>query len=95
MDDLASSIKDGRFSEQKFRLTNCRLENKIYLIESHGNNAHCGLPLQNLLQAATNIQVQSDFTVKYTDSLSDSMFYLSVMTRLLTDMFKVNSKISF
>lgn len=92
MDDLASSIKDGRFAEQKFRLINCRLANKIYLIESHGNNAHCGLPLQNLLQASTNIQVQSDFTVKYTDKLSDSMFYLSVLTRILTNKFQVKCK---
>lgn len=89
MDDLASSIKDGRFHEQKFRLSDCGLANKIYLIESRGSNAHVGLPLQNLLQAATNTQVHSKFSIKFTDSINDSMFYLSVMTNSLIKMFKV------
>lgn len=89
MDDLASSIKDGRFHEQKFRLSDCGLANKIYLIENRASNAHLGLPLQNLLQAATNTQVHSKFAIKFTDSINDSMFYLSVMTSLLIKMFKV------
>lgn len=88
MDDLSASIKDGRFHEQKFRLMNSRLANKIYLIESHGNNAHTGLPLTSLLQAASNVYVQANFQVKFTDSLNDSMFYLAIMTRLLTKMFE-------
>lgn len=90
MDDLASSIKDGRFHEQKFRLSDCGLHNKIYMIENKGNNAHIGLPLTNLLQAATNTMVQSGFTVKFTDSNDDSMVYLSVMTNLLIKMFAVS-----
>lgn len=89
MDDLASSIKDGRFHEQKFRLSDCGLANKIYLIENRGSNAHLGLPLQNLLQAATNTQIHSGFSIKFTDSINESMFYLSVMTNLLIKMFKV------
>lgn len=90
MDDLASSIKDGRFHEQKFRLSDCGLANKIYLIENRGSNAHVGLPLQNLLQATTNTQIHSEFSIKFTDTLNDSMFYLSVMTNLLVKMFKVS-----
>lgn len=91
MDDLASSIKDGRFHEQKFRLTECGLANKIYLIENHGNNSHVGLPLQSLLQAATNTQIQSKFSIKFTDSVNDSIFYLSVVTTLLIKMYKVST----
>lgn len=90
MDDLASSIKDGRFHEQKFRLSDCGLANKIYLIENRGNNLHVGLPLQNLLQAATNTQIHNKFSIKFTDSINDSMLYLSVMTNLLIKMFKVS-----
>lgn len=90
MDDLASSIKDGRFHEQKFRLNNCGLKNKIYLIENKGNNQHIGLPLTNLLQAATNTQVQNGFTVKFTESTDDSMLYLSVMTNLLDKVYAVS-----
>lgn len=32
-DDLAASIMDGRYEEQKFRLKNCGINNVIYLIE--------------------------------------------------------------
>lgn len=90
MDDLASSIKDGRFHEQKFRLTNSGLRNKIYLIENRGNNQHIGLPLSNLLQAATNTQVYNEFTVKFTESSEDSMYYLSIMSNLLKRIYVVN-----
>lgn len=90
MDDLASSIKDGRFHEQKFRLSDCGLHNKIYLVENRGNNTHVGLPLPNLLQAVTNTLIQSEFAVKFTDSNEDSMLYLSIMTNLLIKMFAVS-----
>lgn len=90
MDDLASSIKDGRYHEQKFRLSDCGLTNKIYLIESQGNNAYMGLPITNLLQATTNVQVHNNFTVKFTDSNEDSILYLAVMTNLLNKIFQVS-----
>lgn len=90
MDDLAASIKDGRYHEQKFRLSDCGLPNKIYLIESRGNNLHVGLPITNLLQATTNVQIHNEFTVKFTDSNEDSMLYLSVMSNLLNQLFSVS-----
>ena len=37
MDDLASSIKDGRFREQKFRLKQTGFKNLIYLVERYGS----------------------------------------------------------
>lgn len=90
VDDLGSSIKDGRFHEQKFRLKQSGIQNLIYLIESHGNNQYTGLPIQTLMQAATNTQVQSKFQVKFTDGHSESMLYLSVLTELFTDIYKVS-----
>lgn len=89
MDDLAGSIKDGRFHEQKFRLKDSGVQNVIYLIESKGNNQFLGLPISNLLQAGTNTQVHSDFSVKFTDSHADSMLYLSVLTNILIETYKV------
>ena len=32
-DDLAASIFDGRYEEQKYRLKNCSINNVIYLVE--------------------------------------------------------------
>lgn len=84
-DDLASSIKDGRFHEQKFRLKQCGLPNVIYLIESiGGSDQHLGLPIQNLLQAAVNTGVHSAFQVKFTENNAHSVMYLHVITNYLT-----------
>lgn len=92
MDDLAGSIKDGRFHEQKFRLADSGIANVVYMIENRGDNQHVGMPLANLLQAATNTEVQNGFVVKFTDSHIDSMRYLVTMTELLHEMYKVKTK---
>lgn len=89
MDDLAGSIKDGRFHEQKFRLKDSGVQNVIYLIESKGSNQFLGLPISNLLQAGTNTQVHNDFSVKFTDSHADSILYLWVLTNILIETYKV------
>lgn len=82
MDDLASSIKDGRFHEQKFRLKHCRLPNVVYLIEHLGNNRQVGVPEATLSQAALNTFVQG-FTIKYTENNHHTVLYLYTMTKLL------------
>ncbi|XP_043282296.1 crossover junction endonuclease MUS81 [Venturia canescens] len=88
MDDLASSIKDGRFHEQKFRLKQSGIPNLIYMVESHGNNQNIGIPLPTLLQASTNSLVQDGFTLKFTKNHKDSMRYLSILTSLIYKIFK-------
>ncbi|XP_052895115.1 crossover junction endonuclease MUS81 [Anopheles moucheti] len=87
IDDLASSIKDGRFHEQKFRLKQCGLPNVIYLIEHLGNNRQVGVPEATLAQAALNTYVQG-FTVKYTENHHHTVLYLSVMTNYLNNSLK-------
>ncbi|XP_065221680.1 crossover junction endonuclease MUS81 [Planococcus citri] len=94
MDDLGGSIKDGRFHEQKFRLRQCGLHNVIYLVEKYAHENRLGLPLNTLHQAAMNTQVIDNFHVKYTGSYNHSMMYLSMMTSLLSDMFKDKTLIS-
>lgn len=88
MDDLASSIRDGRFHEQKFRLKSCKVQNLIYLIEDHGNNNHISLNLEILLQSATNTQVQDRFQVKYTKNNWESILYLKVLTTTIIKLYK-------
>lgn len=91
MDDFGSSIKDGRFHEQKFRLRQCGIENLIYLVENYGTNQHCGLPLSTLQQAATNTKIQDKFIVKYTECLAHSVSYISTFTQVITNLYQVNS----
>uniref|UniRef100_A0A2A4J0I2 Crossover junction endonuclease MUS81 n=1 Tax=Heliothis virescens TaxID=7102 RepID=A0A2A4J0I2_HELVI len=88
MDDLGASIKDGRFHEQKFRLRKCGLDNVIYMVENYGKNKHVGLPVQSLMQALANTRVQDDFKVHVTDSLTNSVRFLAMMTKRLTIRFK-------
>ncbi|XP_073905304.1 crossover junction endonuclease MUS81 isoform X5 [Castor canadensis] len=59
LDDLCSSIIDGRFREQKFRLKRCGLARRVYLVEEHGSVHNLSLPESTLLQAITNTQAQS------------------------------------
>ncbi|XP_046746605.1 crossover junction endonuclease MUS81 isoform X2 [Diprion similis] len=88
MDDFSSSIRDGRYQEQKFRLKRSGVDNIIYLVENHGNNQHSVLPLQTLFQAATNTLIQDGFAVKYTSSHRDSMFYLASLTLMLNKIYQ-------
>ncbi|CRK97852.1 CLUMA_CG011227, isoform A, partial [Clunio marinus] len=97
LDDLSSSIKDGRFHEQKFRLKQCGIENVIYLIENHIKNGkiQCGLPFTTLLQAATNTQIHSNFEVKFTESHQHTILFLTVMTSFIENIFKNKSPMKF
>ncbi|XP_039287731.1 crossover junction endonuclease MUS81 isoform X2 [Nilaparvata lugens] len=86
-DDLAKSIKDGRFREQKFRLKQLPVAERIYLVEELKGKDRKGLPLSTLMQAVTNTQVIDGFKVKFTNNLKHSMQFLSVMTDFLTKNF--------
>lgn len=57
LDDLASSIKDGRFEEQKHRLRTCGIRRPTYLIEDYGRPKNCRLNPAALAQATTNMEV--------------------------------------
>ena len=87
MDDLAGSIVDGRFREQKFRLKNCALKKPIYLIEKYGSMEHLPLPEKTLQQAITNTQVIDGFFVKETKDIYDSADYLTLMTSQLSSLY--------
>ncbi|KAG7189039.1 hypothetical protein KM043_008631 [Ampulex compressa] len=84
IDDLSSSIKDGRFHEQKFRLKRSGITNLLYVIEDHESSHRLAIPHSSLMQAGINSSVHDGFSVKYTRNHKDSMFYLSCLTRILS-----------
>ncbi|XP_022363272.1 crossover junction endonuclease MUS81 isoform X2 [Enhydra lutris kenyoni] len=88
LDDLCSSIIDGRFREQKFRLKRCGLGHRVYLVEEHGSADHLSLPESTLLQAVTNTQVIDGFFVKRTADLKESAAYLALLTRGLQRLYQ-------
>ncbi|XP_034489983.1 crossover junction endonuclease MUS81 [Drosophila innubila] len=88
MDDLASSIRDGRFHEQKHRLRQCGLPHIIYLIEDYGDNEQLGLPLDSLQQALANARIQSDgIQVVRCDNHYRSMSYLAGVSGALQQLY--------
>ncbi|XP_073839305.1 mus81 structure-specific endonuclease subunit [Musca autumnalis] len=88
MDDLASSIRDGRFREQKHRLKHSGIQHVIYLVEDYGDNEHIGLPLENLKQALSNTLIHSQFCIKRTENHRRSMMYLQGMSQMLIRVYK-------
>ncbi|XP_023566398.1 crossover junction endonuclease MUS81 isoform X3 [Octodon degus] len=88
LDDLCSSIIDGRFREQKFRLKRCGLGHRVYLVEDHGSVHNLSLPESTLLQAVTNTQVIDGFFVKRTADLKESAAYLALLTRGLERLYQ-------
>ncbi|XP_062821269.1 crossover junction endonuclease MUS81 [Anolis carolinensis] len=87
MPDLCSSIIDGRYREQKFRLRQCGLSHPIYLMEDAGSVGHLSLPEKTLQQAVVNTQVVDGFFVKRTRDIRESAAYLTVMTRHLARLY--------
>lgn len=88
LDDLCSSIIDGRFREQKFRLKRCGLGHRVYLVEEHRSVHNLSLPESTLLQAVTNTQVIDGFFVKRTVDIKESAGYLALLTKGLERLYQ-------
>ena len=89
LDDLDSSIKDGRFLEQKFRLKRSGIKNAIYIIEDYGS-LHAMEDQQHtrLTTAMAATQIIDGIFVKRTRKLDDTIAYLASVTRLLKEKYE-------
>ena len=100
MDDLVGSIKDGRFHEQKWRLTRSGVKNIIYLIEDLGNwvpgggnsggGADSGMR-DAINTAISSTQIVNGFFVKRTSKMDDTIRYLSRMHTHLTKLYSTQT----
>tara|TARA_A100001015_G_scaffold85428_1_gene94947 strand:- start:475 stop:1206 length:732 start_codon:yes stop_codon:yes gene_type:complete len=75
--DLASSIKDGRYKEQSFRLSNCSLHNHniIYLIEGdlkYYNENRSNVEKKTLISSFISINYFKGFSIYRTENLNES-----------------------
>ncbi|KAL6043731.1 Crossover junction endonuclease mus81 [Balamuthia mandrillaris] len=88
VEDLWASIKDGRYYEQKFRLSRSEIEQVVYLVEGSLSIAHKAmshLPLGDLLEKALlSTQIHSGFHVKRTNTLKQSIDYLKTVSQHLS-----------
>lgn len=87
MDDLLGSIKDGRFHEQKFRLSKCGAKHVIYLIEET-HMTEVPHYIEALQTAISSTQVVNGFFVKRVPSLDYSVRYLCRLTKKLKTLYE-------
>jgi ERCC4-type nuclease len=100
LNDLSSSIKDGRYNEQSFRLNECNIHNHniIYLIE--GDNDIYNLssnskytPIKTLLSSMISIIYYKGFSLYKSKNLSESADFIICFADKLER--EKNNKISF
>lgn len=76
IDDLASSIIDGRYLEQKFRLQHSGVRRVMYLVEGKVQGQR-NLKAESLLMAMTETQVFHGFMVKQTAHAGATVSFLT------------------
>ncbi|KAK9472446.1 uncharacterized protein V1510DRAFT_417539 [Dipodascopsis tothii] len=82
LDDLISSITDGRFHEQKFRLSRSGLANVFYIVEERGG-VDVGTFLESVQTALSSTQIINGFYLQRTSGVDDTIRYLARMNRLI------------
>lgn len=87
IDDLISSIKDGRFTEQKSRLKRSGLTNVIYLVEEP-QGIHKGQYHQHVQTAMSQAITIDGFHLKRTTTAEESAQFFAKLTKFLrTDLY--------
>lgn len=89
LDDLVSSIKDGRFQEQKNRLKKSGMKHFYYLVEEiqlTGVNTYGDMT--DAIQTAMSITMTiSDFYLKRFKSIEDTISFLASLTKVIKEKF--------
>ncbi|OLN95872.1 Crossover junction endonuclease MUS81 [Colletotrichum chlorophyti] len=89
LDDLISSIKDGRFHEQKFRLRKSGVKNVVYVIEEISMDSGHFQKCEEMIQSAiASTQVVNGYFLKKTQKMDDTIRYLARMTFMLKKMYE-------
>ncbi|RWS28269.1 ERCC4-like protein [Leptotrombidium deliense] len=89
IDDLAKSIIDDRWKEQKFRLKQSGVRKPIYLIEEFNSNSRkfCSVPFERMETAVVNSEVYDQVEFVYTKNHGTTLSYLVTMTKALNRMY--------
>ena len=89
LDDLVGSVKDGRFSEQKFRLRRSGVKNVVYLVEELTLSSEQATKYHEMMESAiASTQVVDGYFVKRTAKLDDTIRYIARMTTMLKNLYE-------
>lgn len=91
--DLAGSIKDGRYIEQKHRLKNTNINNVYYLFEGNNfNSAYVGITKAAVFTAILNTFNLHDINIIKTSTFEDSLIQLNKMDKLIKHHYYLNKE---
>ncbi|KAF7720894.1 Crossover junction endonuclease mus81 [Apophysomyces ossiformis] len=88
MDDLVSSIKDGRFREQKYRLQRSGAHKVIYVVEEYNKEEAERFGVQAIQTALSSTQVVDGFFLKRTSTIDDTIDYLVTVTKMVEKLYQ-------
>ncbi|WWD16092.1 hypothetical protein CI109_100517 [Kwoniella shandongensis] len=83
LDDLCSSIRDGRYNEQCFRLSNSGINHVYYIVEDWHVAEKMEYHGLQIMTAKSQIQVHNRFFLKETHKLSETIDFLATMTNVI------------
>jgi len=86
IDDFVSSIKDGRYVEQKIRLKRARLQRLMYLVEGKVSSGGSAQYIKAMHTAMAETQVLDGIMVKQCNDGRDSVNFLCRIHKLLESM---------
>lgn len=84
LDDLCSSIRDGRYNEQCYRLQRSGIGNVFYIVEDWQVAERMEFNGKQIMTAKSQIQVVSGFFLKETHKLNDTIDFLVTMTNVVS-----------
>ena len=85
VDDLAHSIKDGRYNEQKQRLSEFPCCKVTYLVEGALVTNDSAIKRQHLVSAMGSTQIHNEYNVQHTPNLDASVHYISMLHSAICD----------
>lgn len=89
INDLADSIKSGRYREQKIRILNSGIprDKIIYLIEGTINNnlIYNGIPGKTIISSVINLLIRDNIKVIFTKNIDDTFIWLEKIYDKLND----------
>lgn len=91
-DDLISSIFDGRYKEQKYRLKNSGFENIFYLFEGHLTGSFAKNE-REVHSALLNTRIRDGFKVIEVNNITESVKFLHFLTKAIRKKLKTLTKL--
>ncbi|GAA5904414.1 Mus81p [Sporobolomyces salmoneus] len=89
-EDLTASIKDGRYHDQKVRLKDSGITERIYMIEKHGDLIADSSLAKAHKTCKSELQVIDGFFVHESANLDDTMNYLKKRTQIMAEIYENN-----